>query len=546
MYNLSLHTNNSRYFRPLNASIESKKEKKQPVLLTSLPNEVLEIIFSYLEGKEQNKILLVNRQFFIIYKQFSPFGQIIDTIQKIKKGLEENQTQQSTLSISQNYQLNCKSLESLKKALSFIFKDSESTENKLPTYAIEVLHVAYSYSYHFHPSYTQVHSKRLPLKSIEFNAVQKLINDYLIPSHLIKLSKQIMKGHFWDLQQIKNTVNEKIKTGIHTSEIDLSFNSDLEHIEHLFNCMNDPDPTEPPLYHKKIQDLDWSYCYKYPRALSKQCLLGEEFIRWTFDYENQDIFNNLECDSLFEALANLLFNPCYSDISHLFSNKLLINCPHYFFENKTFVLTAAEYCDNILQQAPDFTDDEDVVLTALYKNIHQIDHVDKKLLEESEEVLIKFLEICTEIECSSISETPLSAVPLKFKNDREVIKKACIAYPPFFEIIDHSFKEDKNFLLELIEEHDSIFEKVIVDPICTAYLVKEEFYLEAYERNNCILQYIYDSGNQELVFKIIRKDKNAIHSIQFLNNNEKDAFYNKAFIKSPDVLESLPDLPREN
>lgn len=539
-------------------SSKNRRVESEPHLLI-LSENILENIFSYISGKEQCRtVALVNKEFAFIHENYSPFGQLIILVKKISQQvIQGSSIQKQIININSHYEMNAVDKLAFQQFVDYTFEligpfnhNSNFHQFKrrfrfLPSvnfFIAETIAVG-----------NQDNENRLIYKRLaksEFKAIQSLINNYLIPGHLT-LVKQLMRGCVWDL---KSAINA-IAFAEETPETKL-FASDLQQIEKLFACIQNKDATADT-----IKSLDWSYCFRYSKAFYKnsetdeQFLLGEQFIEWIFNYPS---INSLECDSLFNAVGQILLNPSFNSIpywikSHEILKEKKSSYPIYFLEKRAFVLVVAEYSANVLQSAPvKFWADKEVVMLALKTDSNVRVWVHPSLLYDRD-VLIEF---CRDCDYDSGLPIPISKLPDAFKKDEEVILAVCTVDPDFFNDIDDSFKTDPKFLLKLIQVCSSCFierldgfnqDENFIDQALDAnvmvykhlkdefkanrkfalkifieeyenldsddiplFLLDEEFYLEAYKKEKSTINSIPYPKNKDLILKIIKEDKEAI------------------------------------
>lgn len=434
--------------------------------ITDLPLEVFENIFSYMDGQEQAKSLpSVNKYFLLTYEEHSQFRQLTALIEKIKqKILTGDKFDLSPININPIYKLRHRDKTIFDRFITSIFKSGDSSYHNFKMRSliddtsntwlkIDTLAVIYEKNCY--------QSQRL-ITEIEFDTIQSLIIKHLIPYHRIHLSKQLMRSYFWDFKKFQKYIFSSTD-----SLIKESFCSDLEKIEKLFACMNDPD--------RKIdiiKNLDWSSCLRYATAFYNNQVLSSQLMEW-IGKDNFSLLVQLDCDSLFEVMGHLYLNPnlkipywrnCSTDDPET-PVQSLEEVSDKFYDKKAFVLVAAKFCENIFKFIDEKSkEDEDVILLVLQHDYkHALKNMHPNLLTKRK-ILIEIFTNPTatfDVIVESLPQDLIKILLQKLKEDRELFSKACHIFVNLSKnSINSILKEDREFILELTKNNPSLIPSI--------------------------------------------------------------------------------------
>lgn len=464
-----------------NNSVNDPKKRRTEQGICDLSEDVLSRIFSYLAGKEQiNRLSLVNRHFQNIFNAHSPFGHITKILNAVYSHFYSNKTRDQSFpplaincEIPSNYELCSLDLQDLQNRI-------ESSLKKLPNQnGLELKD--YKFKTIPYKDY-EVENKKVKESVIQFTHC--LIKE-LFQQHSPLLAKQLLTGFFWDFKQAIQVSEE-----IFLQNEKATIPPYLLNIQNIFECIDHINPTI-----EMIEKIDWSECYKNQKTLYGARVLGEEFLNWFF--EQKDLLATSTCDSLFQAVANLYFDldDCYTDDQEQEAELAFLENYPYLFEKRSFVLTSVGHRSYILKRASLFHGDREVVLAAIENSNAPIECIDPILYEEDREVLKKIFLAHRKTNDS----LPFTALPMKFRADREIAILACQNHQDFYDNIDENFKIDEEFHLEVFCKN-LCFKKKIPEIASS-----DAFLLKAFEKHsaNYIILPDHLKDNEERALKYL-------------------------------------------
>lgn len=456
MYNINNDNNESNRVIYNSQIAQCSKKQKTEESILNLPYEIINLIFSYIEGKQQIGCLSrVNRTFRHIAREQSPFGQIFTTLTKIRSYLYLQK-----IYISTNHK-------KLKKFQAFPSLNTTHAIDANYTFcSLDLKHINHviktilrknivpSIAFNFYNPEAKLNSKNV--KKIEFGLTHYLIQE-LFKQQLDSITEQLTSSYCWDLEYamlIHSTLkNQQDQTFIR-----------LTKIKNLFDFLDNVNPTV-----EMIQNLDWSCIYNNRKAIYGDCLLGVKYLQWLSKIENKDFLTNLKCDSLFEAAADLLLN--YSDLTIGIKNidELLNKIPKYLFNKKSFVLRGINLTSQVYIYASAFQNDKEIILHTIYSMIRSslnsqeiitiIQAIEPSLYHDDFEIFCAILLTCKSKKIT-MNLPPLSK---QFANNREIALLACQVHEKFFNEVDERFKTDRNFSIEVLSHNFKYKDHVSID-----------------------------------------------------------------------------------